>query len=98
MFGAPRGTGSAAGSRLPGVFDLLAGLAENLFLLVFGVLIGVLTASLAVLPHFLSGLAEPPWLSVSVTLISIVLVGLIAGATSIAVTLHAPLAPALRRE
>ena len=73
-------------------------LAENLFLLVFGVLIGVLTASLAVLPHFLSGLAEPPWLSVSVTLVSIVLVGLIAGATSIAVTLHAPLAPALRRE
>ena len=73
-------------------------LAENLFLLVFGVLIGVLTASLAVLPHFLSGLAEPPWLSVSVTLISIVLVGLLAGALSITVTLHAPLGPALRRE
>ncbi len=73
-------------------------LAENLFLLVFGVLIGVLTASLAVLPHFLSGLAQPPWLSVAVTLVSIVLVGLIAGAASITVTLHAPLAPALRRE
>ena len=73
-------------------------LAENLFLLVIGVLIGVLTASLAVLPHFLSGLAEPPWLSVSVTLVSIVLVGLIAGALSITVTLHAPLGPALRRE
>ena len=73
-------------------------LAENLFLLVFGVLIGVLTASLAVLPHFLSGLAQPPWLSVTVTLVSIVLVGLIAGAASITVTLHAPLAPALRRE
>ena len=73
-------------------------LAENLFLLVIGVLIGVLTASLAVLPHFLSGLAEPPWLSVSVTLVSIVLVGLIAGALSITVTLHAPLGSALRRE
>ena len=73
-------------------------LAENLFLLACGVLIGVLTASVAVLPHFLSGLAEPPWLSVSVTLISIVLVGLIAGALSITVTLHAPLGPALRRE
>ncbi len=73
-------------------------LAENLFLLVFGVLIGVLTASLAVLPHFLSGLADPPWLSVSVTLGSIVLIGLIAGAASITATLHSPLAPALRRE
>ena len=73
-------------------------LVENLFLLVIGVLIGVLTASLAILPHFLSGLAEPPWLSVSVTLVSIVLVGLIAGALSITVTLHAPLGPALRRE
>ena len=86
----------AVGFPAPSISWLV--LAENLFLLVFGVLIGVLTASLAVLPHFLSGLAEPPWLSVSVTLILIVLVGLIAGAVSITATLHAPLAPALRRE
>ena len=86
----------AVGFPAPSISWLV--LAENLFLLVFGVLIGVLTASLAVLPHFLSGLAEPPWLSVSITLISIVLVGLIAGALSITVALHAPLAPALRRE
>ena len=86
----------AVGFPAPSISWLV--LEENLFLLVFGVLIGVLTASLAVLPHFLSGLAEPPWLSVSVTLISIVLVGLIAAAVSITATLHAPLAPALRRE
>ena len=86
----------AVGFPAPSISWLV--LAENLFLLVFGVMIGVMTASLAVLPHFLSGLAEPPWLSVSVTLVSIVLVGLIAGAVSITVTLHAPLGPALRRE
>ena len=86
----------AVGFPAPSISWLV--LTENLFLLVYGVLIGVLTASVAVLPHFLSGLAEPPWLSVSVTLVSIVLVGLIAGAVSITVTLHAPLGPALRRE
>ena len=86
----------AVGFPAPSISWLV--LTENLYLLVFGVLSGVLTASLSVLPHFLSGLADPPWLSVSVTLVSIVLVGLIAGAASITVTLHSPLAPALRRE
>ena len=73
-------------------------LAENSFLLVFGVLIGALTALLAVAPHLLGGSAEPPWFSLSVTLAAIVAVGLTAGAASVAAGLKTPLLASLRRE
>ncbi len=73
-------------------------LAENGFLLVFGTVTGALTALLAVLPHLLSGMAEPPWFSLLVTLLAIVAVGLLAGAAAVAATLKTPLVPALRRE
>ncbi len=73
-------------------------LAENSFLLVFGVLIGTVTALLAVAPHLLGGSAEPPWVSLSLTLAAIVAVGLTAGAASVAVGLKTPLLASLRRE
>ena len=73
-------------------------LAENGFLLVFGTVIGALTALLAVLPHLLSGMAEPPWVSLVGTLLAIVAVGLLAGAAAVGATLKTPLVPALRRE
>ena len=73
-------------------------LAENGFLLVFGTVMGALTALLAVLPHLLSGMAEPPWFSLLGTLLAIVAVGLLAGAAAVAATLKTPLVPALRRE
>ncbi len=73
-------------------------LAENSFLLVFGVLIGALTALLAVAPHLLGGSAEPPWFSLSLTLAAIVAVGLLAGAASVAAGLKTPLLTSLRRE
>ena len=73
-------------------------LAENGFLLVFGTVTGALTALLAVLPHLLSGMAEPPWSSLLGTLLAIVAVGLLAGAAAVGATLKTPLVPALRRE
>ena len=73
-------------------------LAENAFLLVFGTLMGALTALLAMLPHLRSGMAEPPWISLLGTLLAIVAVGLLAGAAAVGATLKTPLVPALRRE
>jgi ABC-type lipoprotein release transport system permease subunit len=73
-------------------------LAENGFLLVFGVIIGAATALLAVSPHLISGQAAPPWLSLSATLLLILAVGLIAGAVAVAATLRSPIVAALRRE
>ena len=73
-------------------------LAENSFLLVFGVLIGAATALLAVAPHLLGGSAEPPWFSLSLTLAAIVAVGLTAGAAAVAAGLKTPLLASLRRE
>ena len=73
-------------------------LAENGFLLVFGTVTGALTALLAVLPHLVSGMAEPPWVSLLGTLLAIVAVGLLAGAAAVGATLKTPLVPALRRE
>jgi ABC-type antimicrobial peptide transport system permease subunit len=73
-------------------------LAENGFLLVFGVIIGAATALLAVLPHLISGQAAPPWLSLSATLLLILAVGLIAGAVAVAATVRSPIVAALRRE
>jgi ABC-type lipoprotein release transport system permease subunit len=73
-------------------------LAENGFLLVFGVLIGAAAALLAVAPHLMSGQADPPWLSLSATLLLILGTGLAAGSAAVAATLRSPIVPALRRE
>ena len=73
-------------------------LAENAFLLVFGVLIGTVAALLAVAPHLLSGEANTPWFSLSVTLLVILVVGLAAGGVAVAATLRSPIVPALRSE
>ena len=71
-------------------------LAENGFLLLFGIAIGTVTALLAVLPHLLSGMAQPPWATLSVTLLLILGVGLVAGAAAVTASLRSPLTPALR--
>ena len=73
-------------------------LAENGFLLVFGVIIGAATALLAVAPQLINGQAEPPWLSLSVTLLVILAVGLIAGAAAVGATIRSPIVAALRGE
>lgn len=73
-------------------------LAENLFLLLFGVGIGAGTAVLASMPHLLSGLAEPPWASLTLTMALIVAAGLVSGAVAVSVSLRQPLLASLRRE
>lgn len=73
-------------------------LAENGFLLVFGVVIGTAAALLAVAPHLVSGQADPPWVSLSATLLLILAAGLAAGGAAVAVTVRGPLVAALRRE
>jgi ABC-type antimicrobial peptide transport system permease subunit len=73
-------------------------LAENGFLLVFGMLIGAVAALLAVAPHLLSGQADPPWFSLSATLLLILAVGLAAGALAVTASVRSPLISGLRRE
>jgi len=50
--------------------------------LLFSILPGTVTALLAVLPHLLSGMAQPPVLSLSATLLLILALGLSAGAVN----------------
>jgi ABC-type lipoprotein release transport system permease subunit len=73
-------------------------LAENGFLLVFGVLIGTAAALLAVAPHLASGQADPPWFSLSATLLVILAIGLAAGGAAVAATLRSPIVQGLRQE
>jgi hypothetical protein len=73
-------------------------LAENAWVLVFGVGIGTVTALLAVAPHLMSGLAEPPWVGLSLTLAAILAVGLLAGGAAVFASLDDKLAAGLRRE
>jgi ABC-type antimicrobial peptide transport system permease subunit len=73
-------------------------LAENGFLLLFGLAAGALSALLAVAPHLLGGAASIPWTNLAALLGLVLVVGLLAGALAVAATLRAPLIPALRRE
>jgi hypothetical protein len=86
----------AIGFGRPSISRLV--LAENAFVLVFGVLIGAGTAVLGSLPQLWSGLAEPPWTSLAATLALILVVGLAVGAVAAATSLRQPLLPSLRRE
>jgi len=86
----------AVGFNKPSISWLV--LTENAFVLLFGILIGTVTALLAVLPHLLSGMAEPPIVSLSATLLLILALGLSAGAVAVAASLRTALTPALRRQ
>jgi len=72
--------------------------AENALLLLFGLAAGAGTALLAVAPHLAGAGAEPPWGSLSATLATIALVGLLSGAVAVKAGLRAPLIPSLRGE
>lgn len=73
-------------------------LAENGWLLIFGVLAGTGAALLAILPRLVAGLAHPPWGSLALTLSVIVLTGLISGAAAVRMSMSQDLLPGLRRE
>jgi ABC-type antimicrobial peptide transport system permease subunit len=69
---------------------------ENAMLLVAGLACGVLSAAVAVLPHFWSGSASIPWGSLAATLGLVLAVGLLAGLTAVRSALRSPLLAALR--
>jgi len=71
---------------------------ENALLLIGGLAVGIAAALVAVLPHWLSGGAEVPWLSLALTLALVLVVGLLAGLVAVRATLRAELLPALRQE
>jgi len=73
-------------------------LAENAWLLVLGVGVGLVAALLAVAPQLLGGAGAVGWLRLLGLLALVTVVGLAAGAAAIRSTLRAPLLPALRRE
>ena len=73
-------------------------LSENAFLLLLGVGVGACAALISVTPHLLSGAADPPWVSLSLTLAGIVAVGLLAGYAAANMSLRTPLLEGLRRD
>ena len=73
-------------------------LAENGFLLLFGLAAGTVSALLSVAPHLATSGSTLPWLSVGFTLLLICGVGLAAGAAAAATVLRTPLLSALRSE
>ena len=73
-------------------------LAENGFLLLLGLVLGTVSALVAVAPHLAGGTAPFPWLSLLLTLLAVFLVGLAAGAAAVSAALRVPLLPTLKAE
>ncbi len=71
-------------------------LAEHLLLLIGGLSVGLLAALVAVLPHSWSGGARPPWLTLVLVLLMIVLVGSATGAFAVMRAVKSPVLDALR--
>jgi ABC-type antimicrobial peptide transport system permease subunit len=69
---------------------------ENVVLLVGGLLTGVVSALLAVLPHWLAGGAQVPLAELAIYLGIVLVVGVISGLAAVLATLRAPLVGALR--
>jgi hypothetical protein len=73
-------------------------LAENGFLVVMGLGVGVVAALLAVLPHLIERGAQLPWIGFGVLIALELVAGLLAGVFAMMSVLRTPLLPALRRE
>ena len=71
-------------------------LAENGFLLLIGILIGTVSALIAVAPHLTTPGVQVPWLSLTMTLVSVFLVGVVASTIAVCFALRRPLLPALK--
>ena len=71
---------------------------ENGFLLLIGLLIGTVSALIAVAPHLASPGAQVPWLSLVMTLTLVFLVGMVASAMAVYFALQRPLLPALKHD
>ena len=73
-------------------------LTENAFLVLVGLLVGVVPALVAVAPHVATRPESIPWLSLGLTVAAVFAVGVAAGTAALIPALRAPLLPALRAE
>ncbi len=73
-------------------------LAENGFLLILGILLGAISAVIAVTPHILADASQVPWLSLSLTLVVVFVVGMLASLAAVRFAIKIPLLPALKAE
>ncbi|QDT45323.1 FtsX-like permease family protein [Gimesia alba] len=73
-------------------------LAENAFLLIWGLLSGTISALLAMLPHLLSTGADLPWESGIVILSAVLVVGMLAALLAVADAVRAPILATLRAQ
>ena len=62
-----------------------------------GFLLAAIAALIAVAPHLATLGAQVPWLSLTITLISVFLAGMVASAIAVSSALRRPLLPALKR-
>lgn len=86
----------AAGFRRQRLANMVLG--ENLVLLLGGLGIGCLAATVAVLPHWWLGEASTPWVTLAAMLLAIALAGVLAGLLAVRAAVEAPLVAALRGE
>ena len=73
-------------------------LSENGFLLLTGILIGTISALIAVAPHLTTPGAHVPWASLLMTLVSVFLVGMVASAIAVSLASRRPLLSGLKRD
>ena len=73
-------------------------LAENMALLLIGLVTGLLAALVAIAPHLIDRPSTLPWQSVGLTLCAVFATGLVTGGLATLTALRAPLIPALRAE
>jgi len=70
--------------------------AENGVLMLLGLGIGIVAASITVLPHILVGGAQIPWSSLGLSLLAVFGAGLVASSITVRAASNAPLIAALR--
>ena len=71
-------------------------LAENAFLLLWGLASGIVSALLAMLPHLLSTGADIPWLSGIAILLAVLITGMLAALLAVLDAVRAPILATLR--
>ncbi len=72
--------------------------AENVLLVIAGLVIGIIPAALAVAPHVVDNPADLPWSTILGTLIAVFVIANVAGLFALATLLRQPLIPSLRSE
>jgi len=73
-------------------------LAENGFLLILDLTLGGVLALFAVAPHLLRQPEKVPYLSLSLILLLVLVVGMLASIAAVSTALRIPLLPALKAE